>query len=289
MLLSLFIQPLYIKAAAGISSAQMEHFLENDIYRYPNLIFVSNALFQVFSFLVPALVYAYLADPSPRAYLGLVKPARAIGIAGIIVMTFGLLCFTGAIAEWTAQLDLGQSSKELDRQREGFINAYLNAGSGWAVLRSILLIALVPAICEELFFRGVILKFAQSMFRRWWLSIGVSAFLFTLFHASVSEFLPIFIAGVVLGWVYYITGSMWMSILLHLLFNGIQALVGIYATPAMEKSLEGAGPTVIAFAIGAVLLAGSIFFLYRKRTPLPDSWSVAAGNNAGGWLPEKDA
>jgi len=289
MLLSLFIQPLYIKAAAGISSAQMEHFLENDIYHYPNLIFVSNALFQVFSFLVPALVYAYLADPSPRAYLGLVKPARAIGIASIVVMTFGLLSFTGAIAEWTAQLDLGQSSKELDRQREGFINAYLNAGSGWAVLRSILLIALVPAICEELFFRGVILKFAQSMFRRWWLSIGVSAFLFTLFHASVSEFLPIFIAGVVLGWVYYITGSMWMSILLHLLFNGIQALVGIYATPAMEKSLEGAGPTVIAFAIGAMLLAGSIFFLYRKRTPLPDSWSVAAGNNAGGWLPEKDA
>jgi len=289
MLLSLFIQPLYIKAAAGISSAQMEHFLENDIYRYPNLIFVSNALFQVFSFLVPALVYAYLADPSPRVYLGLVKPSRAIGIAGIVVTTFGLLCFTGAIAEWTAQLDLGQSSKELDRQREVFINAYLNAGSGWAVLRSVLLIALVPAICEELFFRGVILKFAQSMFRRWWLSIGVSAFLFTLFHASVSEFLPIFIAGVVLGWVYYITGSMWMSILLHLLFNGIQALVGIYATPAMEKSLEGAGPTVIAFAIGAVLLAGSIFFLYRKRTPLPDSWSVAAGNNAGGWLPEKDA
>ncbi|WP_118975354.1 type II CAAX endopeptidase family protein [Taibaiella koreensis] len=289
MLLGLFIQPLYIKAVTGIGADQMDHFLEQDIYRYPNLIFVSNTLFQVFSFLVPALIYAYLADPSPRSYLGLVNPVRKIRIAGMLVLALGLLCFTGALAEWMAQLDLGKASQELDRQREGFINAYLSSGSVWSVLRNVALIALVPAICEELFFRGVIFKFAQSIFRRWWLSIGVSSILFTLFHASISEFLPIFIAGVVLGWVYYITGSLWMSILLHLLFNGIQALIGIYATPGMEKSLEGAGPTVIAFVIGAVLIAGCVFVLYRKRTPLPAGWNVAPGSNKGSWLPEKDA
>lgn len=288
MLLGLFIQPIYLKAAAGVTSDQMEHFLEQDIYKRPDLIFVSNTFFQVFSFLIPALVYAYLADPSPRRYLGLASSGRKFQVPVMFVLGLGLICMLGAINEWMGHLDLGKTSKELDRQREGFINAYLSSGSILAVIRNVALIALVPAVCEELFFRGVIMKFAQSLFKRWWLSIGTSALLFTLFHSSISEFLPIFIAGLVLGWVYYITSSMWMCMLLHLVYNGTQALLGIYATPAMDRSLEGPGPTAIAFAIGTVVLAGCILVLYRKRTTLPASWNVAEGSSASRWLPEQD-
>jgi membrane protease YdiL (CAAX protease family) len=274
MLVGMLVQPLYIKSATGIGSDQLQHFFENEIYKHPNVIFVSNTLFQIFTFLVPALVYAYLADPSPRQYLGMKAPGRSVQIAGVVVLSIGLIAAIGPITDWLKQMDLGNTSKDLDKQREAFIMTYLSSANGWAVLRSICLIALVPAICEELFFRGMVFKFAQSLFKKWWLSVLISAFLFAIFHTSISELVPIFLAGLVLGWVYYITSSIWMNILLHLLFNGLQVLIGVYSTPGFEQSLEA--PAVVAgiFIAGLALTAAGIFFLYRQRTPLPGHWSV---------------
>lgn len=274
MLVGMFLQPLYIKSVTGIGSDQLQHFFENEIYKHPNVIFVSNALFQIFSFLIPALIYAYLADPSPRRYLGMKAPGRVAQVLGVVIVSVGLIAAIGPVTDWLKQLDLGNTSKDLDKQREAFIMTYLSSGNVWSVLRSIFLIALVPAICEELFFRGMVFKFAQSVFKKWWLSVLISAFLFAIFHTSISELVPIFLAGLVLGWVYYITSSIWMNILLHLLFNGLQVLLGVYSNPGLEKSLEA--PTVVlgVFVGGLVVTAAGIFFLYRQRTPLPAQWSV---------------
>lgn len=274
MLVGLLVQPLYIKAAAGVSSEHLAQFVENDIYKHPNVIFVSNALFQLFTFLLPAIVYAYLADPSPRQYLGIRPPGRKNQVAVVAVLALALIAALGPVADWLKHIDLGNKARELDRQRESFIMSYLSAGNAWDVLRSILLIALVPAVCEELFFRGVVFRFAQSLFRRWWLSVIVSALLFAAFHNTISEFVPIFLAGLVLGWVYYITSSIWMNILLHLLFNGLQVLAGVYADPALDKSLEAPGVVGGIFAAGTAVLLLCLFFLQRNRTPLPGDWSV---------------
>ena len=274
MLVGMLIQPLYIKSVTGVGADQLQHFFENEIYKHPNVIFVSNTLFQIFTFLVPALIYAYLADPSPRQYLGMKAPGSAVQVLSVIVISVGLIAAIGPITDWLKQLDLGNTSKDLDKQREAFIMTYLSSGSAWAVIRSICLIALVPAICEELFFRGMVFKFAQSVFKKWWLSVLISSFLFAIFHTSISEFVPIFLAGLVLGWVYYLTSSIWMNILLHLLFNGLQVLIGVYASPDLDKSLEAPGVVLGVFAAGLVLTVAGIFFLYRKRTPLPLQWSV---------------
>lgn len=274
MLVGLLIQPLYIKAATGIGTDQLQHFLEDEIYKYPNVIFVSNTLFQVFTFLLPATIYAYLADPSPRQYLGMRAPGKKIQILGVALLSLALIAALGPVADWLKQMDLGNTSKKLDKQREGVIMAYLGSGNAWAVIRSIFLIAVVPAVCEELFFRGMVFKFAQSLLKKWWLSVIVSALLFSVFHTSISEFVPIFLAGLVLGWVYYLTSSIWMNVLLHLLFNGLQVLAGIYASDEFEKSLEPASVTLGIFLAGAAVLALCIYFLYRKRTPLPAYWSV---------------
>ncbi len=274
LLLGLLLQPLYIKAATGISTDQLQQFLENDIYKRPNIIFVSNTLFQIFTFLLPALIYAYLADPSPRQYLGMKAPGKKVQIMIVVLLSLGLIVLLGPVANWLKQLDLGNTSKELDKQREAFIMTYLSSGNAWAVVRSIFLIAVVPAICEEFFFRGMVFKFAQSILKKWWLSVVLSALLFAAFHTSISEFLPIFLAGLVLGWVYYITSSIWMNVLLHLLFNGLQVLLGVYSNPALEKSLEAPSVVLVVFVIGLAVLTLGIFILYRKRTPLPAYWSV---------------
>lgn len=274
MLLGAFIMQLYVKSAGGIAPGQLEHFVEHDIFRYPNILFASNALFQVFTFLLPALIYAYLADPSPRSYLGGTRPGNTIQVMAIVLLAPCLIFALAPIGEWLKQVDLGASSRAMDEQRNNFIQAYLRSGNAWSVIRSILLIAVVPALCEEIFFRGMVMKFAYSLLRRWWLSIVISALMFAFFHNTLSEFVPIFIAGLVLGWVYYLTGSLWMNILLHLLFNGLQALFEIYGGTEPDKSLEQPSALFMVFGIATVLVAGGLLLLYRKRTPLPAGWNV---------------
>lgn len=274
MLLGLFLQPLYIKAVTGIGADQLQAFLENGMYNYPNVIFVSNALFQVFTFLLPAITYAYLADPKPVQYLGGIAPRKRPQPFWVVILAIGLIFFISPLGTWLKEIDLGNTSRALDEQREKFIMSYLSSGNAWTILRSILLIAVIPAFCEEIFFRGMLMKFAHTLFKKWWLSILVSSLLFAAFHTSISEFVPIFLAGIILGSVYYLTSSIWMNVLLHLLFNGLQVVLGVYSNPQMEKSLEQQGTLLGVFGIAAVVVGVCLFMLNKTQTPLPANWSV---------------
>ena len=86
-----------------------------------------------------------------------------------------------------------------------------------------LVIALTPALCEETFFRGLML----SGLRRWGpvAAIGITALLFGLLHGSIYRFLPTFLLGLVLGYAVWRSGSLYCSILIHALSNGIIATV----------------------------------------------------------------
>jgi uncharacterized protein len=258
----------------GISASQLPAFVENGIYKMPNLVFASNALFAVFAFLLPALVYAYLADPQPIKYLGGRAPGKGIQTFWVMLLALSLIFFISPLAEWLKQIDLGSASRELDEQRSKFLFAYMASGNAWTVVKSLFLIALLPALCEEVFFRGLLMKFGYSIFKKWWLAITVSALVFAAFHTSISEFVPIFIAGVILGTVYYLTSSLWMNILLHLVFNGLQLLLGIYTNPELEHSMTQTSTLIIIFCVAGLITAIGLYMLNRARTPLPNKWSI---------------
>jgi membrane protease YdiL (CAAX protease family) len=274
MLLGLFLQPLYIKSVTGIGADQLQSFLKEGLFNYPNVIFVSNALFQVFTFLLPAIIFDFNADPKPVKYLGGKAPGKKIQPFWVVILAVGLIFFIAPLGTWLKEIDLGAASKAIDEQREKMILSYLSSGNAWTAIRSILLIAVIPAFCEEIFFRGVLMKFAHTLFKKWWLSIVVSSLLFAAFHTTISEFVPIFLAGIILGSVYYLTSSIWMNILLHLLFNGLQVLASMYSNPQMEKSLDQPGTLLSVFGVAIIVVGFCLFMLNKARTPLPGNWSV---------------
>lgn len=264
----------YLTMTFGVSSEHMDAFMEGDLYKHPTAIFISNSIFQITAFLLPALIYAYLADPKPGAYLGLRQPSRSVHVFIALLLGVSLIFFVSPLGTWLKQLNLGETSKALDEQREKMINAYLSQSNGWATLRSVFLIAVIPAVCEEFFFRGLLMKFAHSLVPKWWFSIGVSAMIFAAFHTSISEFVPIFIAGILLGSVYYLTSSIWLNVLLHLVFNGIQVLGSVYSNPELDRSLENNTTVAILFCSATLLVAGLMLLLFKNRTALPANWSI---------------
>jgi sodium transport system permease protein len=109
--------------------------------------------------------------------------------------------------------------------------------SPWLILFSL---ALVPALCEELLFRGYLfaaLQRATSAGRAIW----VSALLFGLFHvvvgspASPERFLPSTFLGLVLGWLAWRSGSVVPCILLHVCHNGLLLMLAYYRDALIER------------------------------------------------------
>ncbi len=95
--------------------------------------------------------------------------------------------------------------------------------SGIGVTLFVILAVVMAPVFEEVFFRGFLFRaFASSW--GWLPGAAVSAGVFGIAHAQVDVFIPLFALGLTLAWVYKRTGSLWTSISLHALFNGISVL-----------------------------------------------------------------
>lgn len=131
----------------------------------------------------------------------------------------------------------------------------------------VLCFSVLPAICEEFFFRGVLLR-ALLINNKRWVAIVISAFAFGLFHTlsltdlSSQKFLPSFLAGLILAWIAIKSGSLFPGIVLHTLNNGILVSLAYY-----EDRLVAAGwiregqtgfPTWILVTAGVGLALGAL-------------------------------
>src|SRR5262249_15143909 len=100
----------------------------------------------------------------------------------------------------------------------------LREGEGAYWWMYLLAYVFLPAVCEELAFRGFILSGLRRRFPAW-TAILISSFLFALYHMNVFQAVPTFILGVVLGMLAVANGSVFPGMLFHLLYNGM--LIGV--------------------------------------------------------------
>jgi membrane protease YdiL (CAAX protease family) len=97
-------------------------------------------------------------------------------------------------------------------------------------------VALVPAIVEELYFRGALQSNLKAWSGNYWIAIIVTSIIFSAFHFSYFGFLSRMGLGIVLGFIFQYTKSIWLCILMHFINNGI-AIVALYSAKGdMAKS-----------------------------------------------------
>ncbi len=117
-------------------------------------------------------------------------------------------------------------------------------------------VAVMPAIAEEIFFRGILQRFLYSATGNIRAAILVQGLVFTLFHASYSGFLPIFFFGIIFGYITWKTGSIRHSILLHAANNAIAVLtIRFLSTTEI--------PDLWIWISGPVCVAAMVYLLYR--------------------------
>lgn len=256
--------------------AELQEFMTNALVQHPDFIFWANSFFSFLVFALPAFIFAYLAGPQPRFYLGLRTPKDKRQLIWVVLLSLGMIPLITLLANGINELDLGATAKKLQEVRENQINEYLKTIGPLGLVRNMLLLAAVPAFCEEMMFRGLVQKFAYSYTKKAWAAILISGLLFSLVHLSVYEFLPILLAGMVLAWVYQNTGCLWLNVLLHFLFNGLQVLLSYLVAlhPDWENALDNGWWYLVIGGVGGLIFWVAIRGLQRTATPYDERWQV---------------
>ncbi|MBR4036594.1 MAG: CPBP family intramembrane metalloprotease [Oscillospiraceae bacterium] len=119
--------------------------------------------------------------------------------------------------------------------------------------------AVIPAIFEELFIRGIVLNLLLPNGRRF--AILASAVLFTVMHTQVQSFIPVFGAGVVLACIYMYTGNIFVSMALHFV-NNAYSFIMMY----MQQSVNGISAMgFYAFVMAVLIVGGGSSRVYLNR------------------------
>ena len=219
-----------------------------------------------------AVLFATAGPYDARRTLGL-RPVRPRALAGALLVAVGGIPLGWAIGWLQLRLGLFQLPEGLLGRLEELVTATDARRLAWLLF----LTALTPAVCEELVFRGVLF---QSLRREMTAgrTVAATALVFGLFHVSSESairLLPTAFLGVLLGFVAWRTRSVYASMLMHFVMNGMAVV--IVSTPALRELLirGGGEPSWAVVAAAPLALAAGVWLLPR-RTAAPDD-EVAAG------------
>lgn len=130
----------------------------------------------------------------------------------------------------------------------------------------ILAMSLLPAICEELFFRGLFQTIAIKQFKHKHLSIILIATIFSLLHGDIFNFIPRFVLGLLLGYLFAYTGSILYPVFAHILHNML-VVVSTTIPNLFPENIETIGTTTDLPLIGipsTLILIGFILVLAKN-------------------------
>lgn len=163
--------------------------------------------------------------------------------------------------------------RSLEEQTESMMMKLIAVDNVGGLLINLLMIAVIPAIGEELLFRGLIQRHLTESFRNIHIAIIVTAVIFSLVHMQIYSFLPRFFLGIMLGYLLYIGKSVWYPIIAHFINNALGVIFYFFAhKDKAGETLEEIGtsesmPLMAFFSLIAV--AGFMMILVRMlRTPV---------------------
>ena len=261
-------------------------------------------------FLLPPLCMAYLWSEQPLEWLKAYPISGGKGVRlgiGAVVLMLVALPAINLLSYWNQQMTfpaflepLEQWMKTSEESAKVLTEQFMQATTFGGLIINILLMALLPAVGEELTFRGVLQrlfegksledaslqndsKAAYSLKARIpHLAIWCSAILFSAIHLQFYGFVPRMLMGALFGYMLVWTGSLWIPILMHFTNNAMAVLLYFISLRVgwdMEKmDAIGTNDTLWLGVVSIVLTCVGIYALRRSTTMSRASSRISSGS-----------
>ncbi len=235
------------------------------------------ALQTISIFLVPAFVLLRLQG-IPVIERRLPSKVKAHPILLLCTIVFLVLCNIPGINLLSycntqfvySIIDSTSSIVQLHKHSELINDFLLNTTSGQTLLFNIVVIAILPAIGEELFFRGLLQQGLLRTVSNAHIAIFATALIFSLFHNDVFNVVPRFVMGVLFGYLFFITNNIWYPIIAHCVHNAtvviVYFLIHSNYVPTYIATVGEIGNCAIAGIVSLVVLSCALLVLWRKAT-----------------------
>lgn len=231
------------------------------------------------TFLLPPILCAWLWDENhkPFNWLNLNKGADlqsfvlAIGIMICAIPAINLLADLNNRIELPESLDfIEQKLKAYEASAAALTERFLKADNIGVLILNIALMALLPALAEELSFRGTLQQIISGDELRVTgytvhLAIWITAIVFSAIHMQFYGFIPRMLMGAAFGYVFVWSGSLWIPVVMHFTNNGIAVLAYyIFGTENSYADTIGAGVTWWLGVISLILTSLGLLIFYRR-------------------------
>jgi uncharacterized protein len=263
-----------LSKATGISIFQLQDISKWDSNN-PNMIFFIRGMLLIQFlglFVIPSVLFGYFSDPKPMRYLGLQSPHQSIywllGIAALLV-AIPFVEYTGIVNQ---KMIVGGEAqkwmKSMEEEAAKQIQFMLSKHTAGELFLNLIFISLFAGIGEELFFRGVLQRLFIKLTKNPWAGIILTALLFSGFHLQFYGFFPRLFLGILLGALYWYSGSLWTAILAHFVYDAL-IIVMVYLKPEMAKDANATiiNPAQLSlFALISAVLSFMVVWQMIKKS-----------------------
>lgn len=235
-------------------------------------------------FIVPGIFLYWIFSEDKHTYFEIIRKPKILNCLLILLV----LLIATPLIQWLFiknqsitlpdfMSGLEESLQKMDQKHEILSNRFLQGNTLVQYLSNILIIALLPAIGEELIFRGLIQQIFIDSFRKWHVGIILTALLFSAIHGQFYSFIPRFVVGLFFGYLMFWSKSIWYPVLAHFLSNTLMLTIAFISEKSTGSLINVQNSMIGGFYIswigvtGSLLISSLLIFFLRRRFVLSRS------------------
>ena len=273
MRLFIYLIAFFVCTLIGVVLASLLS-VNNDIV----MLKIGQGISSALMFIAPPLILYAFTRQRPMQALGFRKSASGWMLLIGVALMFVSLPLTNILGSWNEKVNFGATLESLLKMMEDtaadLTQRMLEVDTVWGLLGNLLVIALIPAVGEELTFRGVLQQALTRRCKNAHVAIFLSAFIFSFIHFQFYGFLPRLFLGLLLGYMFYYSRSLWTSILMHFINNGTAVVVAYLDHKGLANvDWEHFGSTSNVFlliisllmTVGMIVIVAKIQYKYGRK------------------------
>jgi membrane protease YdiL (CAAX protease family) len=226
-------------------------------------------------FIVAPILIAWLLYKNLWDFLRMRKGSTFLIFVLTALLTLAFLPVSTYLGHLNNSIDLPDSMsgmeswfRSMEESAATTTKAFLSGSSVIDLLVNLFLVALIPAVGEEMLFRGVFQRLFTEWFKNPIWGAAVAAFFFSAIHFQFYGFIPRFALGFMFGILLEMTGTLWVPVFAHFINNAtgviISFLVAKAALPAGAEEFGNTEGTMI-YALPGVIISGLCFWLIARK------------------------
>lgn len=228
----------------------------------------------LFGFILAPLLHQRVIDHTRTTPLTTQYETSAIILGIVFILMIAFMFANSAIIEWNMNLDLGKLSPSFEEWAKGkedelkelteFLTRFDSIGG---LLVGLIVIAVLPAIGEELLFRGLVQPKLQKLTGNPHAAIWIAALLFSAIHFQFYGFFPRLLLGALFGYLFYWSGNLWYAIFAHFINNGFTLIMlYLYQQDVTDIDMEATEAVSWPVVLLAFVAGGFLLFQFHQLT-----------------------